>query len=259
MKQKIVTLLGVVVMIGAIVLVRSVFEKDVITEAKEKAAEEAKENLAEAAEITEEAKAAEAASPAEEASAPAVTDIEGFEAIAEWPDAAPEVFRVKFDTSVGPFVIESHQSWAPIGHARFYELCKVGFFNEARFFRVIHGFMVQFGLAADPKMSAQYAESNLMDEPVRKSNQRGKVTFAKSSMPNSRSSQLFINYGDNARLDSDGFSPFAEVVFGMENVEKITDKFGEQPRQDYIRSKGNEYLKKLFPELDYIKTVTLVK
>lgn len=274
MKQNVLTLLGVVIVLAGIVTVRTAFHQTVQTEAEDKAAREAEEDLAKAAEITEKAEAeappatetpAEAAPPAEtpatgteEAVAPAPVEIAGFEEI-PWADKAPDVFRVKFDTSVGPFVVECHRDWAPLGADRFYDMCKNGFFDGARYFRVIHGFMVQFGLAADPKMSARYAENNLMDEPVLKSNLRGKITFAKSGMPNSRSSQVFINYGDNSRLDADGFAPFGEVIYGMENVDKITDQYGEQPNQGQIRSRGNEYLNQRFPELDYTNKVTLVK
>jgi cyclophilin family peptidyl-prolyl cis-trans isomerase len=189
----------------------------------------------------------------------ATPGIEKFEEIAEWPAAAPDVFRVKFETTTGPYVIEVTKAWAPIGAERFYELCKVGYFNEAGYFRVIHGFMVQFGLAADPKLTAQYKPKNLMDEPVIESNKRGKITFAKSGAPNSRTTQVFINYGNNANLDGMGFSPFGEVIFGMESVDKITNEYGERPNQGSVTSKGNAYLKARFPNLDYINKVTLVK
>jgi cyclophilin family peptidyl-prolyl cis-trans isomerase len=117
---------------------------------------------------------------------------------------------------------------------------------------------VQFGLAADPKMTAQFTNKNLRDEPVRKSNQKGKITFATSG-PNTRTTQLFINFGDNANLDQMGFTPFGEVVFGMENVEKITAEYGEQPDQSMIKQEGTAYLNRDFPNLDMITTVSLVK
>jgi len=269
-KRNLVTLIGVVAIIAGIVGVRAAFEQTIQTEEEAKKAAEAEQNLAEAEKLSEEAVEDETAaadsnvveaattdeSPGE--SAPAPTSLEAFEEIA-WVETAPETFYVKFDTTAGSFVIRSHQKWAPIGHERFYELCKTGFFNDSGFYRVIHGFMVQFGLAADPKLTAQFKQKSLRDEPVRKSNQRGKVTFAKSGLPNSRTTQIFINYGDNSRLDADGFTPFAEVVVGMENVDKISDEYGERPQQGMISDEGTPYLKAKFPNLDFINKVTLVQ
>lgn len=303
MKRNLVTLLGVAVIIGAIVVVRAGFEQRARTEADRKAAEAAQKQLEEAEAITEEAaaddhaghdhgdqdehdheghdhgdtaanddagnngagddpevKMANAESPeAATAESKPANGLDGFEEIAEWPEEAPDVYRVKFYTSTGAYVIEVHKDWAPRGAERFYELCKVGFFEGARYFRVIDGFMVQFGLAADPKMTAQYASRNLVDDPVRKSNQRGKITFAKTNAPNSRSTQVFINYGDNSRLDRMDFAPFGEVIAGMENVDAINSEYGEQPNQGTIRARGNAYLEENFPNLDYINKVTLVK
>ena len=267
MKRNLITLFGVMAIIAGIVVVRSSFEQTIQTETEAKEAEETAKKLEEAAKITEEAKTDEAAANVAEAAtteappaeAPgASADLAAVEEI-PWADAAPETFRVKFDTTAGPFVIESHQPWAPLGHERFYELCKTGFFDNSGFFRVIKGFMVQFGLAADPKMTAQFKEKTLRDEPVRKSNQRGMVTFAKSSRPHSRTTQIFISYGDNARLDADGFTPFGEVVAGMENVDKITDEYGEQPEQGATTAEGSAYLKRDFPKLDFINKVTMVQ
>ena len=288
MKRNFITFLGVVVIVAGIVFVRSAFEQSPKTEAEVQEAEEAKTQLEEAAAITDEAEAeaepdvdehahsegdghghdaegekmvvAQAdGTETETPKAAAPAGIDSFEELSEWPAECPDVFRVKFDTSTGPYVIEVTKSWAPIGAERFYEMCKVGYFNDARYFRVIHGFMVQFGLAADPKLTAQYKSKNLQDEPVRKSNQRGKITFAKSGAPNSRTTQVFINYGDNSRLDGMGFAPFGVVIFGMEYVDKITDQYGERPSQGAITSQGNAYLNKDFPNLDYINKVTLVK
>ena len=256
MKRNAITMLGVVAIIAAIVVVRSFFEQNISTAAQEEAAAAAEENLVEAAEITEEAKAAEAAA-AESAGAPVPQDVTGFQEI-EWPESVPDMFHVKFETTAGPFVIASYESWAPDGHKRFFELCKLGFFNESGFFRVVPGFVVQFGLAADPKMTAQFKSKTLKDDPVRKSNQRGKITFATSGK-NSRTTQLFINYGDNANLDGMGFSPFGEVAIGMENVDKITSEYGEGPQQGAITSQGTPYLKQNFPNLDFIQRVVMVK
>lgn len=264
-KRNLITLFGVVAIIAGIVVVRSAFEQTIQTESEAKEAAETAKKLEEAEKISDDAKGEEGkanvaeAATKDEADAPAATmDLAAFEPIA-WADTTPDTFKVQFDTTVGSFVIESHKEWAPLGHERFYELCKSGFFDNSGFYRVIHGFMVQFGLAADPKMTAQFKEKTLKDEPVRKSNQRGKVTFAKSSRPNSRTTQIFINYADNSRLDADGFTPFAEVIAGMENVDKITDQYGEEPDQRSTTLEGSAYLKQNFPSLDMISKVTLVQ
>ncbi|MBX3179781.1 MAG: peptidylprolyl isomerase [Candidatus Hydrogenedentes bacterium] len=257
MKQKVVTLLGVAAILAAIVVVRAKFDESLLTDERQRAAEAAERDLEEAAQISEDAALAANAPEPEADRAPVSQDLAGFSEI-PWPDEAPEVFHVKFETTAGPFVVASHQSWAPLGHARFFELCQDDFFNDSGFFRVVPGFVVQFGLASEPKLTAQYRSANLRDDPVRKSNQRGKITFATSG-PNSRTTQLFINYGDNANLDGMGFSPFGEVVAGMENVEKINAEYGEQPRQDRITSQGTRYLRDEFPNLDFIKRAVLVE
>jgi peptidyl-prolyl cis-trans isomerase A (cyclophilin A) len=269
-KRNLITLIGVVAIIAGIVGVRAAFEQTIQTEEEARQAAEAAHNLEEAEELTKEAVAEETAAAesnvveaatTDEApgdAAPAPTSLDAFEDIA-WAEATPETFYVKFETTAGAFVIQSHQKWAPIGHERFYELCKTGFFNDSGFYRVIHDFMVQFGLAADPKLTAQFKQKSLRDEPVRKSNQRGKVTFAKSAQPNSRTTQIFINYADNSRLDADGFAPFAEVVVGMENVDTISDEYGERPNQGMISDEGTPYLKAKYPGLDFINKVTLVQ
>ncbi len=168
-----------------------------------------------------------------------------------------EPFKVKFETTKGDVVVQIHPEWSPIGAAHFKELVEDGHYNDARFFRVIPGFMAQFGLAGDPAVQAKHDE-NIKDDPVKETNTRGKLTYAKTGMPNSRSTQLFINYGDNSRLDSDGFSPFGEVISGMEAVDAIESKYGENPDQGAITAQGNKYLKKEFPDLDYIKTATII-
>ena len=127
-------------------------------------------------------------------------------------EQAPATFRARFETSQGPFVIEVHREWAPIAADRFFTLVKRGFYNDARFFRVLNGFMAQFGLSGDPKRQAEYASANLMDEPAKQSNLRGFVSFAKESAPNTRYTMVFINYKDNSYLDADGFAPFGQVV-----------------------------------------------
>jgi peptidyl-prolyl cis-trans isomerase A (cyclophilin A) len=172
---------------------------------------------------------------------------------------APESFKAKFTTTQGDFVIQVTRAWAPIGADRFYNLVRGGFFTGAPFFRVIPGFMAQFGLNTDPKVSVAWSSQNLMDEPVKQSNKRGFVTFAKSSAPNSRTTQLFINYGDNSRLDADGFAPFGEVIEGMDVVEKFYSGYGDDPSsQGGIQQMGKAFLDKNMPKLDSIKTAVIV-
>lgn len=173
------------------------------------------------------------------------------------------VFQVKFETSKGDFVVEVHPDWAPNGAARFKELVENKVFDDARFFRVIEGFMVQFGIAADPKVSAEWRNKQIKDDRVSQSNTRGMVTFATAG-PNTRTSQIFINFGNNAFLDNQGFAPFAKIVEGMDVVDSLYNGYGEGapngngPSQGRIQSEGNAYLTKDFPKLDYIKKATLV-
>lgn len=177
----------------------------------------------------------------------------------QMPETVPDTFKVRFECSNGNFVIECHKDWAPIGVEHFYNLLKVKYYDGARFFRVVPGFVVQFGLAGDPAMTAKYGNKNIKDDPVKQSNKKGMVTYAKSSLPNSRSTQLFINLADNTRLDDMGFAPFAKVIEGMDVVERINPKYGETPDQMMIRMQGNEYLDKQFPNLDYIKRAYVLK
>lgn len=179
-------------------------------------------------------------------------------------EQAPPVYKVKFDTSKGTFVVEVHRDWAPNGADRFYNLVKNGFYNDARFFRVIDGFMVQFGLNGDPKVSAVWRDANIKDDPVKQSNTRGMITFATAG-PNTRTTQVFISFGDNASLDGQGFSPFGKVVSGMEVVDSLYAGYGEGapqghgPNQGIVQSLGNPYLAKAFPKLDYINKATIEK
>jgi peptidyl-prolyl cis-trans isomerase A (cyclophilin A) len=173
-------------------------------------------------------------------------------------EKAPDTYKVKFDTSKGPVVVEVHRAWAPTGADHLYSLVKSGFYNDVRFFRVVPNFMVQFGMSGDPKAQAAH-NTTIKDDPVKESNKRGYVTFAKTGAPNSRSTQLFINYKDNTFLDSQGFAPIGQVVSGMEVVDKINSEYRERPNQNEIRTSGNEYLKKEFPNLDYVKTATIEK
>jgi peptidyl-prolyl cis-trans isomerase A (cyclophilin A) len=172
-------------------------------------------------------------------------------------EKAPETFRVNFDTSKGPVVIEVTRADAPNGADRFYNLVKAKYLDGARFFRVLPGFMAQFGIAADPAVTKTW-DVPIQDDPVKQSNVRGALTFAQTSQPNSRSTQLFINFGDNGRLDSLRFAPFGKVISGMENVDMIYAGDLEKPVQTRIETEGNAYLEKEFPNLDYIKTARIV-
>jgi peptidyl-prolyl cis-trans isomerase A (cyclophilin A) len=178
-------------------------------------------------------------------------------------EQAPPVYKVEFDTSKGPFVVEVHRDWAPNGADRFYNLVKNGFYDNVRFFRVIEGFMAQFGVNGDPKVSATWREARIKDDPVKVSNKRTFVTFATAG-PNTRTTQVFVNYGDNSNLDSQGFSPFGQVVSGMKVVDSLYSGYGEGapggrgPNQARVQSDGNAYLASAFPNLDYVKKATIV-
>ena len=171
---------------------------------------------------------------------------------------APDVFRVRYDTSAGPVVIEVRRDWAPHGADRFYALVRNGFYDGCRFFRVVPGFVVQWGINGDPEVSAVWREATIPDDAVKQSNIRGRVTFATSG-PDSRTTQLFINLNDNAGLNGMGFAPFGEVVEGMDVVDKIFAGYGERPDQGRIQLQGNAYLEKDFPKLDYIKTASVIE
>lgn len=174
-------------------------------------------------------------------------------------ETAPATYKVNLDTSKGPVVIEVTREWAPIGADRFYNLVKAGFYDDIRFFRVIPGFMAQFGMNGNPAVTKAWQNSQIKDDPVKQSNRRGYVTFAKTGMPNSRTTQVFINYGDNGNLDSQGFAPFGRVLTGMDVVSKFNDDAGGDPDQQRITAQGNAYLTKTFPKMDYIKTATIAK
>jgi peptidyl-prolyl cis-trans isomerase A (cyclophilin A) len=172
-------------------------------------------------------------------------------------EQAPPIYKVNLDTSKGMIVIEVHRDWAPIAADRFYNLVKNGFYDEARFFRVVPNFMVQFGMNADPSITRAWSSVPMKDEPTKQGNKKGYVTFARTSLPNSRGTQLFINYKDNNFLDAQGFAAFGRVTSGMDVAEKITAQYGEKPDQQQITAAGNVYLNKQFPKLDYIKTATI--
>src|SRR6266404_3343339 len=209
--------------------------------------------------------AAAAAQPEATASAPAPAPRSGYDRAllraALLKDKAPDTFQVKFTTTRGDFTVTVHRDWAPIGADRFYNLVKHHFYDNASFFRVVPGFVVQFGLSAYPPVSAAWDQANIHDEPVTQSNKRGYLTYAKTSMPNTRSTQIFINLKDNAGLDRQGFSPFGYVdAQGMKVVDMLYDQYGDNagPDQDQISKLGKPYLDKGWPKLDSIKTATLM-
>jgi len=170
---------------------------------------------------------------------------------------APDSFQVKFTTTKGDFVVEVTRAWAPLGADRFYNLVKHGFFTDAAFFRNVPGFIVQFGLSADPAVNKVWQDANIKDDKVTQSNAPGTITFATAG-PNTRTTQLFINFGNNTFLDSQGFSPFGKVTSGMDVVQKLYSGYGERPDQGAITAQGKAYLDKNFPNIDSIKSATIV-
>ncbi len=178
---------------------------------------------------------------------------------AKLTEKAPETFKAQFDTTKGKFTIEVTRSLSPNGADRFYNLVRSGYFTDVEFFRVVPGFMCQFGVHGDPAVSAKWRDANITDDPVKGSNTRGTITFATAG-PNTRTTQMFINFGNNTRLDGMGFTPFGKVVEGMDVVDKLNGEYGDNPPdvQGHIQMEGNSYLKKQFPNLDYIKSATIV-
>lgn len=170
---------------------------------------------------------------------------------------APADFKVRFTTTGGDFVVEVHRDWAPLGADRFYNLVRHGFFTNASFFRVVPNFVVQFGLNASPAVNKVWEDAKIQDDPVKETNSRGRLVFATAG-PGTRTTQLFINFADNGRLDGMGFAPFGEVVEGMDVVDKIYPGYGEQPSQDLITSQGDAYISKNFPKIDKIKFAHVV-
>jgi len=168
----------------------------------------------------------------------------------------PDTFKVKVSTPKGDFVLQVNRAWAPLGADRFFNLIRAGFYNDAHFFRLVKGFVVQFGIHANPAISKIWQNANLDDDPVRESNKRGTISFATRG-PNSRTTQLFINLGDNSRLDGMGFAPFATVVEGMDVVDKLYDGYGEEAQQGLIQEQGAVYLRKNFPMMDFAKTAVI--
>jgi peptidyl-prolyl cis-trans isomerase A (cyclophilin A) len=177
-------------------------------------------------------------------------------------EQAPATYKAKFETSKGVFVIQVTRAWAPQGADRFYNLVKNGFFDDVRFFRVISGFMVQFGISGNPALSAKWRDADIRDDRVTQSNKRAMITFATAG-PNTRTTQVFINFADNSMLDGQGFAPFGKVVTGMNVVDALYAGYGEGaprgagPDQTRLQMEGNAYLAKDFPRMDYVKKATI--
>jgi peptidyl-prolyl cis-trans isomerase A (cyclophilin A) len=169
---------------------------------------------------------------------------------------APATYRAKFTTSAGDFTVEVTRAWAPLGADRLYNLVKNGFYDGDRFFRVLPGFVVQFGLNGTPAVSAAWRHASITDDPVTQHNTAGTVVFATAG-PNTRTTQLFINYSDNLRLDQMGFAPLGRVVEGMDVVQRINSEYQQSPNQDSIEQQGNAYLTRAFPKLDFIQKAAI--
>lgn len=176
---------------------------------------------------------------------------------------APATFEAQFNTTKGKFIVKVTRALAPHGADRFYNLVRSGYFTDVAFFRVVPGFMCQFGISGNPKIAAKWRNATIPDDPVKGSNTRGTITFATAG-PNTRTTQLFINYADNSRLDGQGFAPFGKVIKGMDVVDNIYSgygdgpPFGHGPNQTLIQTEGNAYLKRDFPKLDYIKSAIIL-
>src|SRR5262249_20714244 len=173
---------------------------------------------------------------------------------------APENYKAAFSTTKGDFVIEVQRDSAPIGTDRSYNLGRAGVNNDVPFFRVIENFMAQFGISGTPKVAEAWSNANIKDDPVKQSNKRGYITFATAG-PNTRTTQVFINFKDNTFLDTQGFAPFGEVVEGMDVVDKLYNGYGDAPRgpdQGRLASEGKAYFEKSFPKLDTVKTAKIV-
>lgn len=165
--------------------------------------------------------------------------------------------NLKNDAEPATMIVEVYQDWAPIGYRRFLELVQSQFYNDCRFFRVVPNFVAQFGISGHPDLQKQWRQSPLRDDPVLQSNTKGTLTFATSG-PNTRTTQLFLNFKDNAYLDQQGFAPIGKIVEGLNVLEQIQDRHREQPKQPQIVQKGNAYLQQSFPELTYIQSMRVL-
>jgi len=172
---------------------------------------------------------------------------------------APALYRVAFKTTRGTFVVTVHRAWAPRGADRFFNLVRARFYDGVVFFRVVKHFVVQFGISPDPKVSRAWQNANILDDPVKTSNAPGTITYADAG-PNTRTTQVFVNLGNNASLDGHGFAPFGRVTSGMSVVNRLYGGYGDQPTNDQqqMSTQGNAFLQKHFPKLDHIVTARLL-
>jgi len=174
------------------------------------------------------------------------------------PPRGPDRYRVKFETSKGDFNVEVIRNWSPLGADRFHELVKEGFYDGNRFFRIVPGFVVQWGIHGDPAVAARWENRRIPDDPAGMTNSPATICYATNG-PESRTTQVFINLGNNARLDNQGFTPFGRVTEGMSVVASLYAGYGEGPNQGRIRAEGNAYLEREFPRLDYIKRASFIE
>jgi peptidyl-prolyl cis-trans isomerase A (cyclophilin A) len=179
-------------------------------------------------------------------------------------EKAPETFRVEFVTTKGSFIVEAYRKWSPLGVDRFYNLVKRNYYEGLPIFRVVHNFVAQFGISIDPKLNEYWENKPVQDEPLRASNLKGYIAFARSG-PDSRTTQLFINLKDNTRLDTvnyngaTGFPPIGRIVEGIEVIDNLNWEYGDNPSQDSIKVKGREYTQRVFPRMDYINKTFLIE
>jgi peptidyl-prolyl cis-trans isomerase A (cyclophilin A) len=198
------------------------------------------------------------------AQSPDLQKMAGLRNPAALTEKAPDTYKANFDTSKGTFTVTVTRAWAPLGADRFYNLVKSGFYDDTRFFRVLDGFMAQGGIHGNPTIAKAWMNARIQDDPVKQSNKRGFVTFATGG-PNTRTTQFFINFRDNAGLDKQGFAPFGEVTSGMNVVDRLYNGYGEGapsgkgPNQGRVQGEGNVYLSKDFPRLDFIKAATIAQ
>ena len=180
------------------------------------------------------------------------------------PVRAPDEFQAKFETSKGDFTVTVNRTWAPIGADRFYELVQEKFFDEQKFFRVVRGFVVQWGIHKEPKTNRLWSSREIVDDPAKEKNVRGTLTFAMRG-PNTRSTQLFFNLRDNTSLDGQGFAPIGKVTEGLEVLDQLTFVYGDiaplgpGPDPRLAQQEGNAYFDRTWPRLDSIKRVTIVR
>lgn len=174
-------------------------------------------------------------------------------------DQAPDTFRVVFETTKGRFVVEAYREWAPLGAARLYQLAAVNALDDVSFYRVVPNFVAQFGAVGDPPVNRFWDTLRLADEPRVARNIRGTIALAQESRPNTRAHQMFINLSDNGHLDDLGFTPIGQVVEGMNVVDSIYAGYRERPDYHMISTLGNQYLKGLFPRIDYVRTARIVR